>query len=147
MPWLWLSVSKHIWINSFNWGTVQYTLVDQEAAKISKVKVGAQKKNNQRGQIRDPRAHGPADLADFLSTSNFDLWYFCGPSTKSNVQYLIWKIYFISVWSLKPKVIAANLYYENLSQKTLISYHKWVFVSEWLSLAVSQFSKIFSIIP
>ena len=30
----------------------------------------------------------------------------------------------------------ANLDYENLSQKTLISYHKWVFVLEWLSLAV-----------
>ena len=112
------------------------TFIDQEAAKISEVKVGAKKKNHQLGQIQDHRARGPADWADFLSTSNFDLWYFCGPSTKSNVQYLIWKIYFISVWSQKPKVIAANLDYENLSQKTLISYHKWVFVLEWLSLAV-----------
>ena len=87
----------------------------------------------------DSRPRSRLTRADFLSTSNFDLWYFCGPLTKSNVQYLIWKIYFISVWSQKPKVIAANLDYENLSQKTLISYHKWAFVLEWLSFAISTY--------
>ena len=133
----WVSGSKQVWSRSFKWVTVN-SCRSRGCKNIrgQSWSSGAQKKNHQLGQIRDRCARGPADLADFLSTSNFDLWYFCGPSTKSNVQYLIWKIYFISVWSQKPKVIAANLDYENLSQKTLISYHKWVFVPEWLSLAV-----------
>ena len=42
----------------------------------------------------------------FFSTSNFDLWYFCSLLTYKDVQYLIWKIWFRSVWRMKAKIIA-----------------------------------------
>ena len=66
---------------------------------------------------------GPAEPADFLSTSNFDLWYFCSLLTYKDAQYLIWKIWFISVWSLKPKAVVWLLTGFMLGQSTLISYH------------------------
>ena len=58
------------------------------------------------GQIRDWCTRGPRDLADFFSTSSFDLWYFCSLLTYKGVQYLIWKIWLISIWILKAKVMA-----------------------------------------
>ena len=64
-----------------------------------------------------------AALAIFLATSNFDLKYFCSLLTYKNVQYLIWKIWFISVWSLKPKAVVWLLTGFMLGQSTLISYH------------------------
>ena len=72
-----------------------------------------------------PRASGSrlAELAIFFATSNFDLKYFCNLLTYKNVQYLIWKIWFISVWSLKPKAVVWLLTGFMLGQSTLISYH------------------------
>ena len=72
-----------------------------------------------------PRASGSrlAELAIFFVTSNFDLKYFCNLLTYKNVQYLIWKIWFISVWSLKPKAVVWLLTGFMLGQSTLISYH------------------------
>ena len=64
-----------------------------------------------------------AELAIFFATSNFDLKYFCNLLTYKNVQYLIWKIWFISVWSLKPKAVVWLLTGFMLGQSTLISYH------------------------
>ena len=52
---------------------VLYALVGQEAAKISEAKVGGREKKFQRGPIRIRRTRGQAELADFLSISNFDL--------------------------------------------------------------------------
>ena len=45
-------------------------------------------------------------VGNFLPTSNFDLWYFCSLFIYKSGQYLIWKIWFISVWRLKSKVMA-----------------------------------------
>ena len=64
-----------------------------------------------------------AALAIFFATSNFDLKYFCSLLTYKNVKYLIWKIWFISVWSLKPKAEVWLLTGFMLGQSTLISYH------------------------
>ena len=52
---------------------VLYALVGQEAAKISEAKVGGREKNFQPCQIRVRRTQGQAELAGFLSISNFDL--------------------------------------------------------------------------
>ena len=71
----------------------------------------------------NPMLPGPAEPADFLSTSNFDLWYFCSLLTYKNVQYLIWKIWLIYVWSLMPKALVWLLTGFMLGQSTLISYH------------------------
>ena len=64
----------------------------------------------------------------FYSTSNFDLWYFCSLLTYKNVQYLIWKILFISVWRMKAKAMAWLLTWFMIAQSTLISYHTEAFV-------------------
>ena len=64
-----------------------------------------------------------AELAIFFVTSNFDLKCFCNLLTYKNVQYLIWKIWFISVWSLKPKTCVCLLTGFMLGQSTLISYY------------------------
>ena len=65
----------------------------------------------------------PAGLADFLSTSNFDLWYFCSLLTYKDAQYLIWKIWFIYVWSQRHKAVVWLLTGFMLGQSTPISYH------------------------
>ena len=64
----------------------------------------------------------------FFSTSNFDLWYFCSLLIYKNVQYLIWKIWFISVWRMKAKAMAWLLTWFMIAQSTLISYHTEAFV-------------------
>ena len=46
-----------------------------------------------------------AELTIFYTTSIFDLKYCCSILTYKNVQYLIWKIWFISIWSLKSKAV------------------------------------------
>ena len=66
---------------------------------------------------------GLAEPADFLSIPNFDLWYFCSLLIYKDVQYLIWKIWFISVWILKPKAVLWLLAGFMLGQSTLFSYH------------------------
>ena len=121
MPWSWLSVSKQIWIRSFKWGTVH-------SCKSRGCKnIWGQSWRSQRKLPTRPNSNqmhpGPAEPADFLSTSNFDLWYFCSLLTYKDAQYLIWKIWFISVWSLKPKAVVWLLIGFMLSQSTPISYH------------------------
>ena len=65
-----------------------------------------------------------AELAIFFATTNFDLKYFGSfLMTYNNVQYLIWKIWFISVWRQKPKAQVWLLAAFMLGQNTLISYH------------------------
>ena len=44
-------------------------------------------------------------VSNFISTSKFDLWYICRLLTYKNVQYLIWMIWFRSIWKMKAKVI------------------------------------------
>ena len=70
----------------------------------------------------------PAELAIFFSTFNFDLSYFCSFLTYKSVKYLNWKIWFISVWRLKAKVMAWLLTWFIFTQSTLISYHTEAFV-------------------
>ena len=60
-----------------------------------------------------------ADWQIFFPNSNFDLWYLC--SSLINVYYLIWNIYFISVWILKPKAFEWLLRYLILAQSSPIS--------------------------
>ena len=48
---------------------------------------------------------GPGWSGRFFLTSNFDLWYFCSLLTYKSIQYLIWKIWLISVWRMKAKVL------------------------------------------
>ena len=64
-----------------------------------------------------------AALAIFFATSNFDLKYFCNLLTYKNVQYLIWKIWFISFWSQISKVMVWVLIGFILGQCTPISYY------------------------
>ena len=70
----------------------------------------------------------PGWVGNFLSTSNFDLWYFCSLLTYKSVQYLIWKIWFISIWSLKARAMAQLIMQFMFPQGTLISYHTEAFV-------------------
>ena len=66
---------------------------------------------------------GPGWSGRFFSTSNFDLWYFCSRLSYKVVWYLIWKIWFISAWSKKPKAVVWLLKFVMLAQSTSISYH------------------------
>ena len=89
------SSSKQIWIRSFKWSTV--CPWRSKVANISEVKVGGWKNP---ARSAGPRAHQSriGCVGNFLSTSNFDLWYFCSLLTYKSVQYFIWKIWFISFW-------------------------------------------------
>ena len=53
------------------------------------------------------------------------------------VQYLIWKIWFMSVWRLKAKVMAWLLTWFISAQNTLISYHTEAFVKTEVGCTVS----------
>ena len=64
-----------------------------------------------------------AKLAIFFATSNFDLKYFCNLLAYKNEQYLIWKIWFISIWSQKFKAVVWFLTYVMFAQSTPTSYH------------------------
>ena len=77
------------WLQTDFSNQVLLAIVGQGAAKISEAKVGGREKNFQRGPIRIRRTRGQAELADFLSISNFDLRYFCSLLTYKDVQYLI----------------------------------------------------------
>ena len=55
--------------------------------------------------ISNPMHSGPGWSGRFFSTSNFDLWYFCSLLTYKDIQYLVWKIWSISVWRMKAKVL------------------------------------------
>ena len=121
MPWPWLSIFKQILIRSFKWGTVRSCR--RRGCKNIKGQSRRSKKNLP--VQPPPGAWGSrlAELAIFFSTFNLDLKYFCKLLTYKNVQYLIWKIWFISVWSLKPKAVVWLLTGFMLGQSTLISYH------------------------
>ena len=108
----WASSSKQIWIRSFKWGTVHPC----RSRGCKNIKGQSQPTSSALSACR-------AKLAIFFVTSNFDLKYFCSLLTYKNVQYLIWKIWFISVWSLKPKAVVWLLTGFMLGQSTLISYH------------------------
>ena len=110
MPWSWLSLSKQILIRSFKWGTV------------SSCRLRGWK--NTRGHIGLESGR----VSNSLSTCNFDLWYFFSLLTYKNVQYFIWKIWFISVWRMKAKAMAWLLTWFMITQSTLISYHTEAFV-------------------
>ena len=57
-----------------------------------------------------------------------DSLYFCSLLTSEGVQYLIWKIWFISVWRMKAKAMAWLLTWFMIAQSTLNSYHSEAFV-------------------
>ena len=81
---------------------------------------------------------------NFLPTSNFDLWYFCSLFTYKDVQYLIWKIWLISVWRLKAKAMAWLVTWFMFAQSTLISYHREAFFKTKVDCTVScAWGKIF----
>ena len=85
---------------------------------------------------RDPRAavSNLAELMIFLLSSNFDLWYFCSLLIYKSAQYLIWKIYFIPVWSQILREPFCLLGSFKLSQSTPILPHRRAFVPKWVSL-------------
>ena len=118
MPWPWLSVSTQIWIRSFKWDKdvrililIFHSVLTQRRFEFS---------------------------GNFLSTSNFDLWYFCSLLTYKSVQYLIWKIWFISVWRLKARAMAWLLTWFMFAQSTLISYHTEAFVKTEVGCTVKK---------
>ena len=73
-----------------------------------------------------------------FSTSNFDLWYFCSLLTYKSVQYLIWKIWFISVWRMKAKTMVWLITWFMISQSTLISYYTEAFFKTEVACTVKK---------
>ena len=73
-----------------------------------------------------------------LSTSNFDLWYFFSLLTYKNVQYFIWKIWFISFWKQESKAIAWLLTWVMSAQSNPISYHTEAFVKIEVGCTVNK---------
>ena len=63
---------------------------------------------------------------------------FCSQLTYKNEKYLIWKIWLISVWSLKAKAVVWLLTGFILGQSTLTSYHTeangYIFFAEGVNL-------------
>ena len=78
--------------------------------------------------VSNPMHSGHGWSGRFFLTSNFDLWYFCSLLTYKDVQYLVWKIWLISVWRMKAKVLLWLLTWFIFAQSTLISYHTEAFV-------------------
>ena len=97
--------------------TPLYTLVGREAAKILEVKVWKGWKNLPVQPGVGASVSNRVESATFLSISKFDLF------TYKNVQHLIWEIWFISIWSQKPKTVVWLLMCFALAQITPISYH------------------------
>ena len=121
MLWPWLSFSKQIGIRSFKWGTVHpcssigYKNIKGQSCRLIK--------NLLSQPVPGSSGSRSAALAIFLATSNFDLIYFISLLTYKNVKYLIWKIWFISLWNLKPKAVVWLLTGFMLGQSTPVSYH------------------------
>ena len=80
---------------------------------------------------------GPGWSGRYFSTYNFDLWYFCSLLTYKSVQYLIWKIWFISIWRMKFRALAWLLTWFMFAQSTLILYRTKVFVKTEVGCTVS----------
>ena len=121
MLWPWLSFSKQIEIRSFKWGTVHSCR--SRGCKNIKGQSWRLIKNLPGWLAPGASGSRSAVLAIFFVTSNFDLKYFCSLWAFKNVQYLIWKIWFISVWGQKFKVVVWLLAGFMLGQWTPISYH------------------------
>ena len=75
-------------------------------------------------------------VGNFLSTSNFDLWFFCSLLIFKDVHYLIWKIWLMSVWRMKAKAMAWLLTWFMMAQITLISYRTEAFVKTEVACTV-----------
>ena len=129
MPWPWLSVSKQIWFKSFKWGTVRPCW----SRGCKKLEVD-KKLPTQPDSMRP----GPGWSGRFFWHVNFELLYFCSLLTYKDVQYLIWKIWFISVLRLKAKVMAWLLIWFIFTQSTLISYHTEAFVKTEVGCTVDK---------
>ena len=121
MPQPWTSGSKQILIRSFKWGTVHSCR--SIGCKNIKGQSWSLIKNLPSRPVPGSSGSRSAALAIFFATSNFDLKYFCSLLSYKNVQYLIWKIWLISVWSLKPKAVVWLWTGFMLGQSTPISYH------------------------
>ena len=121
MQWPWLSVSKQIWIRSSIWGTV--CSCRSRGCKNIRGQSWRSMENCWLRQNRDCWALGLAGQADFFRRPTLTSDFFCSLLTYKNVQYLIWKIWFISVWRLTAKVIAWCLTWSIFVKSTLISYH------------------------
>ena len=93
--------------------------------------------------VSNPMHSGPGWSGRFFSTSNFDLWYFCSLLTYKDVQYLVWKIWLISVWRMKAKVLLWLLTWFIFAWSTLISYHTEAFVKTEVGCTVTNLVTIF----
>ena len=120
IPQLWVPGSKQIWIRSFKWAIV-HSCRSRGCKNIWGQSWRSQRKLSTR-PVSNPMHPGPAGPADFLSTSKFDLWYFCIFLIYKDAQKLIWKIWFISVWNLKLKAVVWLLTSLMLGQRTTITY-------------------------
>ena len=109
----------------------------QGTAKISEVKVGGRKKKSA-GSVgpRVQRIRIWSSWWFLLSVSNFDLWYFCSLLMYKSAQYLIWKIYFISVWSQRAKDVVWLLDVIQVGQSDPKTLHKMQIDPELMSPAV-----------
>ena len=114
MPWPQLSIFRQIWIRSFKWGTVP-PCRSRDCKNIR----GQSWKLKKICQISQARSISLKSgwVSNFLLTSNY-----------KSAQYLIWKIWFISVWRLKARAMAWLLMWFMFAQSTLISYHSQAFV-------------------
>ena len=126
MPWPWVSLSKQVWVRSLKWGTVRSCR--SRGCKNIRGQSWRSKKN-----LPDHAGCGCISLksgwvSNFLSTSNFDLWYFRSLLTYKNVQYLILKIWLIPVWRLKARIMVQLLMWFMFAQSALFSYHTEAFV-------------------
>ena len=100
LQWTCASGEKWIWIRSFKRGT-KYSFCLRGCKNIRGQSCGSKKTGLFPGI--GASVLKPADLATSFLTSNFDCWCFCSLLIYKIPQYLIWKIWFISVWSQKPK--------------------------------------------
>ena len=115
---------------------VLYVLVCQKAANYKRSKLEV-KKNLPEQPDSGRIGLESGRVGNSLSTSNFDLWYFFSLLIYKNAQYLIWKIWFISVWRMKAKAMAWLLTWFMIAQSTLISYHTEAFVKTEVACTVN----------
>ena len=112
-------------------------LWEKRLQKYQRSKLEVRKKLPTR-PVSNPMHSGPGWSGRFFSTSNFDLWYFCSLLTYKDVQYLVWKIWLISVWRMKAKVFLWLLTWFIFAQRTLILYNTEAFVKTEVGPTVSK---------
>ena len=91
MPRHWFFASQQVWIGSFKRGT-KHSIWSRDCKNIRDQ--SSRWKKNLTGQLGS-RYTAVSNLAELM----IDLWYFCSLLIYYSAQYLIWKIYLISVWS------------------------------------------------